>query len=263
MGRLSRRRRRWGWWGVALAACQPRPPAGALAPVKVAVEGTYPPFSFVGENGRLEGFEVDLARLACAAMEVECALVATPFEALLPGLVGGRYSMAFASLEPTAQRRTRVHFTRPYLAVDSAVVAASTSTRTGPQPAAEVVVGVQRGTTHESHLRREGVGRIRRYNSYPEAALDLRYGRIDLFFGDGASVARLVAASAMQPEPLQRVDGIGWQGHLRQQIAAAVSFRHAAWLPRLDDALRRVVDSGEHARLVARYFAHGGVGAPP
>jgi arginine/ornithine transport system substrate-binding protein len=40
--------------------------------LRIGVEGAYPPFSEVGADGKLKGFEIDLANAYCAQMKVEC-----------------------------------------------------------------------------------------------------------------------------------------------------------------------------------------------
>lgn len=37
--------------------------------IKIGIEGSYPPFSYISENQVMEGFEPDLAKLFCEKME--------------------------------------------------------------------------------------------------------------------------------------------------------------------------------------------------
>ena len=56
--------------------------ASAPAPthLRIGVEGAYPPFSEVGADGQLKGFEIELARALCAQMQAECTLVQQDFD---------------------------------------------------------------------------------------------------------------------------------------------------------------------------------------
>ena len=53
--------------------------ASAQAPdwkkIRVAVEGNYPPFSVMSPDGKLGGFDIDIARALCVEMKAECTLV--------------------------------------------------------------------------------------------------------------------------------------------------------------------------------------------
>jgi ABC-type amino acid transport substrate-binding protein len=59
--------------GLALAAALPPlalAQAATPATLRVGVEGNYPPFSRMGPDGRLSGFDIDIANAPCAEMKV-------------------------------------------------------------------------------------------------------------------------------------------------------------------------------------------------
>jgi len=63
---------------AALLACLALPalsqaPAGQK--VRVGVEGNYPPFSKMAPDGKLSGFDIDIALAVCAQMKADCTLV--------------------------------------------------------------------------------------------------------------------------------------------------------------------------------------------
>ena len=57
-------------WILVLSAALSAPAAWAQAPdwakVRVGVEGNYPPFSKLGTDGKLSGFDIDIALAVCA-----------------------------------------------------------------------------------------------------------------------------------------------------------------------------------------------------
>ena len=59
--------------GLALAA------GSAVADgmtVRIATEGAYPPFNMVDKDGKLQGFDVDIANALCEHMKAKCTIVA-------------------------------------------------------------------------------------------------------------------------------------------------------------------------------------------
>jgi ABC-type amino acid transport substrate-binding protein len=40
--------------------------------LRIATEGAYPPFNFIGPDGKLAGSDVDVANALCKVMGVEC-----------------------------------------------------------------------------------------------------------------------------------------------------------------------------------------------
>lgn len=105
--------------------------AHGAGPLRVATEGAYPPFNYLDEQGRLTGFDVDIARALCAALETECSFTAVPWEELIPRLEAGEYDVIVASMARTPEREQRVDFTEHYYHSRSAFVARSGS---GLQP---------------------------------------------------------------------------------------------------------------------------------
>ena len=42
--------------------------------LRVGVEGAYPPFSSVGPDGQIKGFDIDIAKALCEQIKAQCAL---------------------------------------------------------------------------------------------------------------------------------------------------------------------------------------------
>ena len=55
--------------------------------LRLGVEGAYPPFSEIGSDGKLKGFEIELAAAFCAQMKVSCELVKIDFDGLIREVV--------------------------------------------------------------------------------------------------------------------------------------------------------------------------------
>ena len=52
--------------------------------LRIASEGTHPPFSIINASGELEGFDIDIARALCAKMQAECEIAAQDWTASSP-----------------------------------------------------------------------------------------------------------------------------------------------------------------------------------
>jgi len=112
-------------------------PAGAQAPAKlrVGVEGSYPPFSQIGTDGKLQGFDIDIANAVCAEMKSDCTLVQQEFDGMIPALNARKFDMIVASLTITEERRKAVEFSDSYYDVPSRWIAKA-GTYADPSPAA-------------------------------------------------------------------------------------------------------------------------------
>ena len=54
-----------------LAAAGAHAQSPGWSKIRVGVEGAYPPFSEVGTDGKLKGFDIDIANALCAHLKAE------------------------------------------------------------------------------------------------------------------------------------------------------------------------------------------------
>ncbi|PWC11099.1 amino acid ABC transporter [Brenneria roseae subsp. americana] len=156
--------------------------------IRIATEGTYKPFSYI-ENGKLTGFDVDIANALCEKMQAKCSIVSQEWDGMIPGLMSGKYDAIVASMSITAERMKRIDFTDKYYATPARFIAAKDSeiTTTSPEALKDVTVGAQGSTTQASYLEDKYKDTdVKLYKTVDDANMDLANGRIDLVFSDAA-----------------------------------------------------------------------------
>lgn len=74
--------------------------AGLLNPGKLVVgtSGSYPPFTFVGDDGKLTGYDVDVSAEIAKRLGLEADIQAVDFSALLAGLSAGKYDAVASAI---------------------------------------------------------------------------------------------------------------------------------------------------------------------
>jgi arginine/ornithine transport system substrate-binding protein len=91
--------------------------------LRVGVEGNYPPFSQLGADGKLSGFDIDIANAVCAQMKVECQLIQQEWDGMMPALNAKKFDIIVASMTITDERKKVADFSDPYYDVPSRFVA--------------------------------------------------------------------------------------------------------------------------------------------
>lgn len=159
--------------------------------VRVAIEGAYPPFSQITPDGKLIGFDVDIALALCKAMDAEPILITQDWDGMIPGLLARKYDVIIASMSITEERLQKVDFSKKYYQTPAKFMAKKGLFDTFSQDSLKgKTVGVQRETVHDKYLT-DVYGKdvvIKRYGSLDEAYLDVDAGRLDILMADSVAL---------------------------------------------------------------------------
>jgi arginine/ornithine transport system substrate-binding protein len=231
-------------------------PAWAQDKLKLGVEGAYPPFSEIGTDGKLEGFDIDIAMALCAKMKVECTLVQSEFDAMIPALRAKKFDAIIASMSITPERQKAVDFSSTYYSSTARVITrADARFEVSPPGLKGKRLGVQRATIHDRYASATFKGaEIVRYAKQDEVFLDLVSGRLD---------ATLVDAIAGDHGFLKTPAGKGFAfrgpeyddpSFFGLGPGIAVRKGDTALVQRLNDALAAIKADGTYRKINARYF---------
>jgi len=156
------------------------------------VEGAYPPFSFTTPEGKLDGFDIDIAKALGKAMGVEIDLVAQDWDGIIPALLAKKYDAIIASMSITEDRKKKVAFTNKYYQTPAKFVCKKGAIKEFSKDAIKgKAVGVQRATIHDKYLT-DNYGKdvnIKRYGTQDEAYLDMTAGRLDMLLADSVALS--------------------------------------------------------------------------
>ncbi len=231
--------------------------------LRVGVQSERAPFSFRGDDGELEGFDVEIAWALCSVLEAQCELVPLAFADLIPDLKDMRIDAAVASMSITEERLQLVDFTDKYYQAANRFVArrdkidgAPEGVDITPSGLAGKTIGVRRGTTYDRFLSHDyaEVAAIRRYSNPDEIFIDLALGRLDLALGDGITLTdsflktELGAGFEFVGPPL---DDPHWFG---RGEGIAVRKGNTDLLARLNQALREIRSDGTYDEVRRKYF---------
>jgi lysine-arginine-ornithine-binding protein len=246
-----------GFAATAAALTMSTPALSASDTLRVATEGTYPPWSFKDSSGHLQGFDVDIANALCAQMKVKCEIVAQQWDGIIPGLQANRYDAIVASMSTTPARRKQVLFTNKYKETTSSFIAAKDSGIKDVSPAGlkGKRIGVQRGSSQQQWLTDAGYdkGSLVLYDDTRQPELDLVAGRVDVIVGNKAT---FYSDFFKRPESkdFQFVGPELKGGALGDGNAIAVRLNDTDLCNRLNAALDAIIKNGTYDQIRKKYF---------
>jgi arginine/ornithine transport system substrate-binding protein len=175
---------------LALAATATHAQAPDWKKIRIGVEGAYPPFSEVGPDGKLKGFDIDMANALCAELKAECTLVQQEWDGMIPALNARKFDAIIASMAATDERRKSVNFSDKYYNTPARLVAkAGAKLEASAAGLKGKKIGVQRSTIHDRFATDTFKdSEIVRYAKADEVYLDLAAGRIDVAMGDSVAI---------------------------------------------------------------------------
>jgi len=169
-----------------------RPDISRITQIRFLTEFDYPPFNYAGPDGNPAGFNIELARLICEALKVQCTIQLRRFDTLLQALAENRADAVIASLAVTPETRQRVDFSDPYYRAPARFAARrDTDLRDAmPESLEGKKVAVVAGSAHEAYLKAFFTeAELKPYRTIEATRDALRKGEADLLFGDGIALA--------------------------------------------------------------------------
>ena len=206
-----------GSLATALSAWLPAHAADLMADAKargtlrIAMEGTYPPFNFKDpKTGQLAGYDVDVARLVAARLGLKPAFVTTEWAAILAGLAAGKYDVIVSQVGINPKREQVFDFSRPYTYSSPQLIVRKndSASYTALADLKGKKVGVGQGSVFEQQAKAVPGIEVKSYPAAPENLQDLAFGRIDAALNDSLMVAYLLKNSPLPIKAGARVGAI-------------------------------------------------------
>lgn len=163
--------------------------------LRVGTGAGYFPFEMIDKQGKMVGFDMDMAQAMADAMKVELEVVDfKDFDAIIPALGAGQIDMIVAGMTITPERALAVNFSRPYFTSGQAVLVNMKYKDTVKSYAdldkADIVIVTEQGTTGDIAAQRTfKTATIRPMKGGNEATLDVCNGNSDAFVYDQSLIA--------------------------------------------------------------------------
>ncbi|MGX8013636.1 transporter substrate-binding domain-containing protein [Mesorhizobium sp. ORM8.1] len=223
--------------------------------LRIATEGSYPPWNYVDESGKLAGWDIEISNALCAEMKVKCTIIAQEWDGIIPGLTAKKYDMIVAQMSITEARKKQVAFTRKYKNLSSQFVAKKGAiTDASADGLAGKRIGVQRGSVQDSFVTAQfPKSEIVRYDKTTDVELDLLSDRIDLMLQDKSSSI----LGFFKHEGGDKYEFVGKEfsgGLLGEGSGIAIRKEDTELLAKVNAAIDAIVKNGTYDKISAKYF---------
>ncbi|MEO1491353.1 MAG: transporter substrate-binding domain-containing protein [Pseudomonadota bacterium] len=153
--------------------------------LKVGTECTYHPFNYRTDDGKLTGYDVDVANEVAKRIGAEIEFVCQEWKGMIPALLAGKFDLIVASMSITEKRLKQIDFTGPYrVSIGQFVGKPDLELFKGEAINAAgfegVKIGLERATTYEEWIKATvPSAEVAYYDNNEAMYLDLAAGRVD------------------------------------------------------------------------------------
>ena len=219
--------------------------AGVL---NVGVFEDFPPFSSVGSDMSLKGYDIDVAQILGDALKVKVKLVGVTGQNRIPYLTGHRVDMLM-SVGKSAEREKVIAFTQAYAPYYIAVIGPHATKIESAADLDGKSIAVNRGTLEDTSLTGAAPksADVRRFDNYSAVIQAFLSGQAQLM-AVGNDVGAQVLARHTDIQPEQKFQLMSSPDHL------AINKDEPALMKALDDAIAKMKSDGSLDKISVKWL---------
>lgn len=225
--------------------------AMAADKLRMGVEAAYPPFNNKDTSGQVVGFDVDIGKALCAKMSVECEIITSDWDGIIPALQSQKFDFLVSSMSITPERSEVVDFTNPYYSNKLQFIAKKGQDfKTDGDSLKGKIIGAQRATLSGTWLEdKYGMDvDLKLYDTSENAFLDLTSGRLDAILADKYASYDWLKSDAgkdfeFKGDAVEQSDKIGIAVRKGDALRA-----------KLNAALQEIIADGTYKKINDKYF---------
>lgn len=225
--------------------------------IRFLTTSDFPPFNFVDPSGKLDGFNIGLAREICLEIKARCTMQALPWDDLQKALKRGQGDAIVAGLALTDRTIRELAFTKTYLRFPARFFSnAEFATSLGDfRTPKGLKIGVVKDTAHQAFLERFFPdNELLPFDSQDELRTAILKGVAPIGFADGVQTSFwLQSASAKDCCAFVGGPYINTE-YFGNGLSMAVPIGRQDLKDTLNDALIRLMRKGKYSEIYLKYF---------
>lgn len=211
----------------------------------MGTNATFKPFEYK-DNGKVVGFDVDLAEEIAKSLGAELKIEDMSFDGLLPALESGQIDMAVAGMSVTEDRSKNALFSDSYYVASQQIIVKNESSIRNKYELVGKSIGVQLGTTGDQMAQKINNSRVVQFPTVPNVLQELTSGRVDAAILDNAPAAQYVSSYSslkILETPLSR-----------ESYAIAMKKGNQDLLDKVNNVISQMKEDGRIRKLLMKHF---------
>lgn len=223
--------------------------------VVIGLDDSFVPMGFRQKDGRLVGFDVELARAVFKRLNLKVSFQTIDWSMKETELRNGTIDMIWNGYTKTKAREKNATFSHTYLNDEQYLVVKKNSHITNPQKMKGKILGVQTGSSgyqaymDYSNLLKKYVGSTVQYDSYNNAFLDLNAKRIQGLLIDSV-YANYYIAHQKDASSYRKIK----VGYPKEEFAVGMRKGDETLEKKVNRELQRMAQDGSLKKLAQKWF---------
>ena len=217
---------------------------------KVGTEGTYAPFTYHDESGKLTGFDVDIASAIAQRLGVKPEFVEGKWDGLIAGLDVNRYDAVINEVSVTDARKAKYDFSTPYITTRAVLIVRSDNTTVKTFDDLKGKKSANTLTSNFGKIAKDHGADVVPVQGFNESIDLLTSGRVDATVNDSLS---FLDFKKHKPDAQVKVV-VTDSSSDADQSAVLLRKGDPALVAAIDKALADIKADGTYAKISAKYF---------
>ena len=146
--------------------------------LKVGTEGTYPPFSFQGTDGKLTGYDIEVVQAVGGKLGKTVEFVQTPFDSIFAGMEAKRFDLIANQVTINDARKAKYDLSEPYTVSEGVIVTRSDNTDITSLAGLKGKTTAQSSTSNWADVARGAGAKVEAVEGFVQAVQLLKVGEL-------------------------------------------------------------------------------------
>jgi len=220
----------------------------ASGKIKIGTEGTYAPFTYHDADGKLTGFDVEIAEEVSKRLGVEPEFLETPWDGLIAGLDAKRFDVVFNEVSITDERKQKYDFSDPYIVSKAVLLVHEDNTEITKLADLKGKSAAQSLTSNLTEIAKANGAEIVNTDGFNQAIDLLLTKRVDATINDGLSYLDL-----KKQKPDVKVKVVDETSEASNN-AALIRKGNDDLVKAINEAIAAMKNDGTYLKISEKYF---------